>query len=67
VRDRVSHQHKTIGKLIVGEVLITPHLKRLWCYETAYKASDLDRFFGTTPATERDVSFGTRNVRRRYT
>jgi hypothetical protein len=37
----------------LGEVLTTPHRKKLWCYETAYKASDLDRFFGTTPATEK--------------
>jgi hypothetical protein len=41
----------------VGEVLTTPHRKKLLCYETAYKASDLDRFFGTTPATEKGYEF----------
>jgi hypothetical protein len=32
----------------LGEVLTTPHHKKLPCYEPLYKASDLDRFFGTT-------------------
>jgi hypothetical protein len=32
----------------LDEVLTTPHLKKLPCYETFDKASDLDGCFGTT-------------------
>jgi hypothetical protein len=31
--------------------------KKLWYYETAYKASDLDWFFGMTPAMEKGYEF----------
>jgi hypothetical protein len=41
----------------MGEVLITPHLKKLLCYESDKEASDLDRFFGTTPTTEKGFEF----------
>jgi hypothetical protein len=37
-------------------VLTTPHRKKL-CYETDKEASDLDRLFGTTPATEKGHEF----------
>jgi hypothetical protein len=50
----------------LGEVLTTPHLKKLLPYETANKASDLNGFFGTTPATERDRRFGIWNMRSTY-
>jgi hypothetical protein len=41
----------------LGEVLTTPHRKKLLFYETYGQASDLDRFFGTTPATEKGHEF----------
>jgi hypothetical protein len=41
----------------LGDVLTTPHRKKLSCYESHKEASDLDRFFGTTPATEKGYEF----------
>jgi hypothetical protein len=38
-------------------VLTTPHRKKFLCYETDKEASDLDRFFGTAPATEKGREF----------
>jgi hypothetical protein len=38
-------------------VLTTPHRKKLLYYESDKEASDLDRFLGTTPATEKGHEF----------
>jgi hypothetical protein len=38
-------------------VLTTPHRKKIRSYETYGQASDLNRFFGTTPATEKGYEF----------
>jgi hypothetical protein len=43
--------------LELGKVLTTPHHKKLLCYEQEKETSDLDRFFGTTPATEKGYEF----------
>jgi hypothetical protein len=45
------------SSLGLGEVLTTPHRKKLLCYVPDTEASDLDRFFGTTPATEKGHEF----------
>jgi len=42
-----------LGGWGLGEVLTTPHLKKLRCYEIFHKASDLDWPFGTTQVIER--------------
>jgi hypothetical protein len=50
----------------VGEVLTTPHRKNWPCYKTNTIASGLDWYFGTTKAVQRDMRFGTLNVRSLY-
>jgi hypothetical protein len=57
----LNKQSRTANKgwsssLGLGEVLTT-HLKKLLCYELDKEASDLDRFFGTAPATEKGHEF----------
>jgi hypothetical protein len=38
-------------------VLTTPHHKKLLSYKTDKEGSDLDRFLGTTPTTEKGHEF----------
>jgi hypothetical protein len=41
----------------LGEVLTTPHCKKLVCYDSDKEASDLGQFSGMTPATEKGREF----------
>jgi hypothetical protein len=49
----LNKKSRTADKGWSSSLLTNPHRKKLWRYEPLHNASDLDRFFGTIPATER--------------